>query len=290
MACDFTSANGNIRFAVVYNDGSGNAKKMKLYQYPNLDNHVAFRTVMEGEQFSVKISPNGQSAIAIGINNRSDETYFGSSFAYYLNSQGQNKMTIKKSGPIHCVEYSKIGDTFVVIAGHVPPDVAVHFDRIGTTYDVGEFSFNSVRFSPFHNLVAFGGFGNFAGAVKVFDTNKRQTVSDGEALYTSEWSWSPCGRLFVTAVLFPKMMVSNEFRIHNHAGQILQTIKMEEFTQCEWVGVQREQPLPRVDAQVAAKPQSTTYVPPHLRAKMQQQSQAKPAAGPGPKYPPGYKK
>ena len=291
LACDFANANGKITVAVVYNDQTGNAKRMKIFEYPNLEKHLATRPVMVGESFSITISPNGYSAIAIGQKNQTGETYFGESFPYYLNIKGQQKLQLKKSGPVHSIQYSRAGDRFVTIAGHSPPAVAVHFDRLGTSLDIGQFSFNTSRFSVGNNLIAFGGFGNFAGAVKVYDSQTRQTVADGEALYTSSWDWSPCGRLFYTAVLYPKMMISNEFRIHNHCCQALATVKMEELTQCEWVGLPDPKPLPKINTQGLVKPAQSAYVPPHLRGKM---APSNPAPAPvndkNLKRPPGYGK
>ncbi|OHT16768.1 hypothetical protein TRFO_41580 [Tritrichomonas foetus] len=290
LACAFVCDHGRLRFAVVYNDKTTEAKRMKLFEYPNLERHIATRPVMIGESFTVKISPNGSSAIAIGLKNQSDETYFGESFAYYLNVQGQMKLPLKKSGPIHYIEYSKGGDRFVTIAGHVPPSISIHYDKVGTAFEIGQYSFNSVRFAPGNQLVALGGFGNFNGNLKTFDTQTRTSIADGEALYTSEWEWSPCGRLFFSAVLYPKMMVSNEFRVHNHACQILQTVKVEELTQCGWVGLSQPLPLPKVNLPAAVNKAPSAYVPPHLRAKMA--AQAPPAQAPtsNPKFPPGYKK
>lgn len=291
LACSFTCADNSIRFAVVYNDKAGEAKKMKIYDYGDLSKPRAYRPVMVGESFTIKISPSGRSAIAVGNKNQSDETYFGESFAYYLNVQGQQKLPLKKNGPIHYIEYSRTGDRFVTIAGHVPPSVAVHYEKLGTSFEIGQFSLNSARFSCSSNLVAFGGFGNFAGQIKIFDTQARTTVSNGEALYTSEWGWSPCGRLLLTAVLYPKMTVSNEFRIHDHGCHVLATVKAEELSQCEWVGVENPLPLPKINITVVSKPANSAYVPPHLRAKMaQQQAAPPPSQSKGPKFPPGYKK
>lgn len=279
--CAFGGAHGVTRCAVVYDR---EPKRMKIFEYPKLDKHLASRPCMVGEEFSVKMSPNGASAIAIGIKNGTDATYFGESFAYYLNTQGQQKLPLKKAGPIHTVEYSPIGDKFITIAGHVPPAAAVHFDKIGTCFDFGEMSMNSARWSCAANMVAFGGFGSFNGDIKIIDTQARKVISEGEAPYTSDWSWSPCGRVLMTAVLYPKMMVSNEVRLFNHMCGPIGSFKMEEMTQCEWVGLPKPLPLPKVSAPVITKAAVGSYVPPHLRGK------TGPTLPPGaaPKLPPGF--
>jgi translation initiation factor 2A len=222
---------------------------------------------MVGDSFVIRINPCGDSAIAIATKSHSDQTYFGESFAYYLNLQGNQKLILKKQGPIHCIEYSTIGDKYVSIAGHVPPSVALHFDRVGSAFEFGQFSFNSVRWSCSANMVALGGFGNFSGEIRVVDGQTRRVIADGEARCTSEWGWSPCGRLFVSAVLFPKMTVSNEFRVHNHMCQIVGAVQFNELTQCEWVGVAAPLPPPAITVVAPPKAASGAYVPPHLRKK-----------------------
>jgi translation initiation factor 2A len=266
-ACAFTSSrSGTIRVAVVFEEPK-TPKKFKIFEYPDFEKHKAFRPVMVGETFVIKLNPCGDSAIAIGTKTQSDQTYFGESFAYYLNVQGSQKLALKKQGPIHCIEYSPIGDKFVSIAGHVPPSVALHFDRVGSAFEFGQFSLNSVRWSCSTNMVALGGFGNFSGEIRVVDSQTREIISQGEARCTSEWGWSPCGRLFVSAVLHPKMMVSNEFRIHNHMCQVVATVPFPELTQCEWVGIQCPQPPPKIAVTVQPKASTGAYVPPHLRKK-----------------------
>jgi len=264
LSVDFSSNKNVMRFAVVYNDKSIEARKMKIYQYPNLTSHLAYRPVMVGETFSIKISPSGNSAIAIGNKNQNVDSYYGDSFAYYLNVQNQQKLTIKKSGPVHNIQYSVKGDTFITMTGQVPPNVLLHFDKIGTELNLGDLSLNSSIFSPNNELLALGGFGNMTGLIKTYNSKTREFLGEGNAKYTSKWGWSPCGRLILTAVLYPKMMVGNEFSIFNHVCQKLTSFQIPELTQCEWVGVCEPKPLPKIfgpNKQVI----SSAYVPPHMR-------------------------
>ena len=188
------------------------------------------------------------------------------------------QLQLKKSGPIYAINYSLTGDKFVTIAGQIPPSVAINFDKIGTQFEIGQFPYNSIRYSCLPNLVAIGGFGNFTGDIQVFDIQTRQTIGEGNAQYTSEWGWSPCGRLLLSAVLYPKMMVSNEFRIYNHLCQKLYTMKATELTQCEWVGITKPMNIPKI-VNTQPKTAPVAYIPPHLRAQQ---------ARSGPKNPPGF--
>lgn len=278
-AAAFTSTRNGLKFAAIYSE---NPKKMKLFHYPNLENHVAYCPIMIGETFTVKINPNGSSAVAIGTKNESDSTFYGESYAFYLNDQNRQDLNLKKSGPIHTVEYSPSGDKFVIIAGHVPPAVQVFYEKLHTNGEIGEYPLNSVRYSANQNIAAIGGFGSFTGTIMFYDVQSREKISEGEAPYTSEWSWSPCGRLILSSVLYPKMMVDNEYRIINHMSQVLFKQKGTEITQVEWVGFEKAQSLPNIKAPVIAKPQAAAYVPPHLRNKTPG------ATGPAPKYPPGF--
>jgi translation initiation factor 2A len=263
-ACQFTSWRGLIAVSVIYEEPGG-PKKFKIFHYPNFEKAAAFRSIMVGDTFVIRLNPNGQSAVAIGTKTHSEQTYFGESYAFYLNVSGSQKLILKKQGPIHTIDYSPAADKFVSIAGHVPPSVALHFDKVGGAFEFGQFSVNSVRWSCTGNLVAIGGFGNFNGEVKVIDSQTRQIIAQGEAQYTSAWGWSPCGRLFMSAVLYPKMMVSNEVRIHNHFCQIAERVQFNELTQCEWVGAQHPEPLPKIQLPPPPTTMGAPYVPPHLR-------------------------
>ena len=278
LACDFVNSKKGLRFAIIQQD---TPKRLKIYQYPDLEKAIAQRPIMVGETFTVKMSPDGSSALAIGTKNESDATFYGDSYAFYLNDQNRQDLNQKKSGPVHAIEYSPNGDRFVLIAGHVPPCIQVFNEKVHAAYEIGEYSINSVRYSCIPNIAAIGGFGSFTGTIMIYDLQSKEKISEGEAPYTSEWSWSPCGRLLLSAVLYPKMTVGNEVRIINHMSQILNTIKFTELTQAEWVGIQNPLPLPKIQAPVIAKPQAAAYVPPHLRNKQG-------GGGRAPKYPPGY--
>ena len=80
-------------------------------------------------------------------------------------------------------------------------------------------------------------------------------------------------------------MVSNEFRIHNHVCQVVASVKIEELTQCEWVGVPNPLPVPKIVAATTAPPVQAAYVPPHLRGKKQGPPGSGPKKGEGP---PGF--
>jgi translation initiation factor 2A len=261
-ACCFRCLNNTLRFCVICDE---EPRKMKIFEYPDLEHHKAYRPVVKGTVFYIKMNASGSTAIAVGGIQASEELYMGETFAYYLNTQNRQKFVLKKAGPIHCIEFSPGGDKIVTIAGHVPPDVALHYDKVGTTIPLGELPLNSVKWSCSGNLIALGGFGAFNGELRVVDSQTRTMVAQGEAPYTSDWGWSPCGRLLMSAVMFPKMVGSNEFRIFNHGCQLVTSVKMTELTQCEWVGLEDPMPLPKLVLPVEKKAASGAYVPPHLR-------------------------
>lgn len=139
-----------------------------------------------------------------------------------------------------------------------------------------KFPFNSICFSCLRGVVAFGGFGTFNGKVLTYNWVTREKLAEGNLQFSSEWSWSPCGRLLLSSVLIGKLKVGNEFRIFNHFLQNLITIKVEELCQCEWVGIESPIDLPKIKAPAKEAPVAA-YVPPHLRGAPEQ------------KYPPGYR-
>ena len=192
--------------------------------------------------------------------------YFGDSYPYYINKEGYSRLNIKNTGPIHAVSYSPDSKYLTLIAGNVPPSVILQEEVTYKFKDLGALSVNSIRYSPNNLFCSIGGFGTFPGEIKIVDLNTKEIISEIVAKYTSDWKWSPCGRLFYTAILFQKLQVQNEYHIHNHMGIVLATVKLPELTQVEWVGDTNILPVPNIKPPPKQE-KPAAYVPPHLRKK-----------------------
>ena len=267
MKCiDFCNYKDHVRYAVVFDK---NPAKLKIMEFSASESQVAYRPCMSGTTFKVKINPKGISAIAIGYT-KDGESYDGSSYPYYLNEQGQQKMDFKKQGYVHCTVYSPNGNNMIATTGFMPPNVSLSYEKMGTVFTLGEYEVNSAVFSPNNEIVAIGGFGNLSGKFFTVDIASKKTIGEGLSSAASEWSWSPCGRLLMTSTLYRKMSVANNFKIFDHYCRELGTIGFKELTQCEWVGFEDIKPMiaqkPSQKAAEAA-PKPGVYVPRHLRAK-----------------------
>ena len=260
-AVSFTDTNQGIRFALVHNDSP---RRLKIFEYKELK-LLSQRPLLAGDSFTVKISPKGFSAVSIGSKKVSENSFYGDSYPFYLNIEKKEKLSVIKSGPVFSIEYNPLGDKFVLISGNVPPAVQVFHDRVGGNAGLGEFHVNSVRYSCNPDIFALGGFGSFTGAIKVINIVTKTVLATGEAPYTSEWEWSPCGRFILTSVLITKLMVGNEFKIFNHLLGIEYTEKFEELIQCQWIGLIKPLPLPKINIEIQEKKKTSVYVPPHLR-------------------------
>lgn len=117
--------------------------------------------------------------------------------------------------------------------------------------------------------------GAAAGELSFYDMKSRTKLSTVDAHMTVHYDWSPDGRYFLTAILFPRLRVDNGFRLWSCAGGLVHEERIDEMTLAAW----RPQPLalfpPPTDADLTAHPaapapkptsKATKYVPPGQRA------------------------
>ena len=126
-----------------------------------------------------------------------------------------------------------------------------------------------------------GGFGNLAGEMDFWDKNKLKLMgSCQDRNGARSFEWTPDGRNFVTAVLWPKRRVDNGFKVWTYFGELVYHEEIERLAQVEIRGAPEglfpNRPMsPRLSdkrleqsrlAKIEAeKPKS--YVPPHLRGR-----------------------
>lgn len=87
------------------------------------------------------------------------------------------------------------------------------------TFEFGRIHVNTIRYSPFSNLVLFGGFGNLVGDIQIWNKETFTVIGKNKAHCTTICEWSPDGSQILTAVTHPRVRVDNEVKIFTYYGK-----------------------------------------------------------------------
>jgi len=80
---------------------------------------------------------------------------------------------------------------------------------------------NTIRWNTFGTLFLIAGFGNLTGDIDIYERKTLNIIGTCRAATTVYCEWTPCGRLFVTATLCPRMRVGNGYSIYKYTGEQL---------------------------------------------------------------------
>ena len=107
---------------------------------------------------------------------KTGKSYMGETGLYYMTveeaQKGKGKVqnvTLRKEGPIHDVQWSPLGDEFIVIFGVSPPEACIFNTKCEVTHSFGEAPRNTVSWSPHGRFLALAGFGNMSGELAFYD-------------------------------------------------------------------------------------------------------------------------
>ena len=170
---------------------------------------------------------------------RSGSSYYGASGLYALGTQMYGNFTenvpLSKAGPIYDVQWSPNGDKFVVAAGVMPSRCTMYNVKAEMTFNFGEAHRNTALWSPHGRFLMLAGFGNLAGEMDFYDTNKNKKIGTNKAHCSVSYGWSPDSRYFMTAVLAPRMNVDNCYKIfkYNGVGPVAM-LPFEQAFDCMW--------------------------------------------------------
>ncbi|CAD5234711.1 unnamed protein product [Bursaphelenchus xylophilus] len=153
---------------------------------------------------------------------KTNQSYYGISCLYLLTKMGDSfQVHLNKEGPLHSLEWSPNGMSFIACFGYMPAKICVFNLRATSIWCLGESHKNEVYYNPFGSLLAVCGFGNLAaGKIEVWDVEKKTEVVQMEVPNTTYFSWAPDGQHFMTATTSPRLRVDNNFRIWHYTGQL----------------------------------------------------------------------
>jgi len=226
--------------------------------------------------------------------------YYGESQVFFLTYDGRQDATLTfgtNPGPVQDVRWCPRTYTFATLQGEARNAKAVIWGAkdLKPLKELGSGPWNTIRFSPSGRFVALAGVGNLAGHIEIWDKTKLLRLGafqDRDSPRVLEFT--PCGRYFYTATIFPHLRVGNQMKIWTYYGKLLYQERFEQLRECiarpVTYGVYPERPpspdiLKKAQEEATAPPPapvSRTYVPPHLRNAANSGSySAAPAAGIG---------
>jgi translation initiation factor 2A len=260
--------------------------RVNIYNYPIFDKLVSSRAFFKAESMELAWSKDHQLlALSQTATDKTGSSYYGETNLYLfspLNSSPDNSIQItfnNNPGPILDFAFNPTGKEFIVIQGNTPAKTIAY--RCNDGKAIKEYCTaprNTIRFSPHGRFVMIGGFGNLAGEMDFFDCFKFKLIGSAKDSNGAKYySFSPDGRLFLTAVLRPWRRVDNQFKVFSYAGELLYKQTYEELYQCQFrpsdPNIYPNRPQsPRLKAlkkEAATNPAHTTkpaaYIPPHMR-------------------------
>jgi len=169
-------------------------------------------------------------------------------------------------GPVHDLAWSPKGDEFIVISGFMPPHSQLFNLDGNKVQDIANTHRNTVKWNPFGSLFLIGGFGNLQGELEVWERESMRVVGSVRSELAVTLEWTPCGRMFVTATINPRLRVDNGYKVYKYSGELLYSYRAEgelwEVKCRPFPGKFQSRALSASPAPRAAPPQKKAYRPP----------------------------
>lgn len=234
-----------------------------LFQYSEGLNLVQELSIEKGTEAGVHWNRDGTKAIVWSQTDvdTTGRSYYGEHKLYIVSGENSGKQVRTEDGPVHDVKWSPEMDEFIVISGFMPAVSCVFRPNGSKKQVIAKHHRNTVRWNPFGNLVLIGGFGNLQGDIEVYEKSSMNIVGNCRANSCVACEWSPCGKMFVTATLCPRMRVDNGYAIYYYTGEKLITVNAEnELYDIAWKPRPGEfQVAPLTPRKIENKPEKKAY-------------------------------
>ncbi|KAH9249668.1 hypothetical protein BASA81_012637 [Batrachochytrium salamandrivorans] len=145
------------------------------------------------------------------------KSYYGESRLIRLSLSNVNAVMLP-SNPVHDFQWSPRRHSFACVTSSCQIYDAKTCDVM---FDFPVTHKNVCCYSPLGRFICFAGFGNLAGQMEFYETKRYKLLGKGRAEAAVNYSWSPCGRMFVTSTLMPRMNVDNGVMVFNYRGEKL---------------------------------------------------------------------
>jgi translation initiation factor 2A len=232
-----------INVAVFNPEAGGKPARVTLYALHlssmSVEGPLNSRTIFGASEAILMWNKSGNSLL---IHSQSDidsssASYYGATGLYLIHTKSDLSIKVEqtKEGPVHAVQWSPLGDKFVVSAGNMPCHSTMYNEKGEPIYQFGAAHRNVVAWAPHGRFLCLAGFGNLAGEMDFYDIIRLKKLGSNLSHCATTFQWSPDSRYFMTASLAPRMNVDNCFKIfkYNGIGPIAQE-NFEKAFDCYW--------------------------------------------------------
>lgn len=214
--------------AIFSKEVKGMPAYLEIYELGENATCVAKKSFFQAQEAECQWAYDGRAVLIKTHTDASDMTYYGSSALYFLRSDGSydTRLVAAEEGPVHAALWSPSTLEFAICHGKVPARVAVYDGSSKASspkFCLGKGMRTSIQFCPFAKLLLWGGFGNLAGEVEIWNPRKKGIV--GKTVSPSAiCQWASCGSFFVTANISPRLRVDNRMSFFSLSGALLKRI------------------------------------------------------------------
>ncbi|CRG99051.1 eukaryotic translation initiation factor subunit eIF2A, putative [Plasmodium relictum] len=176
--------------------------------------------------------------LLVHTNDTTNKSYGYLSNCYYC-SLISNNFSIKRINEniAQDVKWSKTKDEFLIIEGKSDNTIYLYDHELNIKCKFLSQYKNTIKWCPFGNMIALGGFGNLAGDINFYYKEKDDSViliKEYREACTVLCDWSNDGLLFMTASTYPRMKVENTFKIYTYEGNLVNSFNFNELYDVKW--------------------------------------------------------
>lgn len=140
-----------------------------------------------------------------------------------------------EEGPVNDVAWSPTSNDFLLCKGIIPPELTLNSGIDGSPkVSFGKSRRNTIKWNPSGRWFAYGGFGNLAGDLDIWDIEKQKLIGQTNASCCITLEWSVCGRYLLASTTSPRLRVDNAIRIFRYNGDLLRRVNFDTLYSAYW--------------------------------------------------------
>ncbi|KAF7457849.1 putative eukaryotic initiation factor-2A [Cryptosporidium felis] len=140
-----------------------------------------------------------------------------------------------EEGPVNDVAWSPTSNDFLLCKGVIPPELTLNNGVDGLPkISFGKSRRNTIRWNPSGRWFAYGGFGNLAGDLDIWDLEQQKLIGQTNASCCITLEWSVCGRLLLASTTSPRLRVDNAIRVFRYNGDLLKRVNFDTLYSAYW--------------------------------------------------------